>query len=83
MGTDQIEAETSFTSGLDSSTQSLKAVLIDCGTLTFWPKRSVVFDRDLPEFKTDAAAFTVMKTGVTVTSPPVCGLRRWTGCWSE
>jgi xylulokinase len=55
--------------GLDSSTQGLKATLIDTG-LNIAYESAVNFDRDLPEFKTEGGAHRA-KDGLTVTSPPL------------
>lgn len=53
--------------GLDSSTQTLKAALIDSSLKVVYEK-AVMFDRDLPEFKTEGGAHK-QSDGLTVTSP--------------
>lgn len=55
--------------GLDSSTQSLKAVIID-EKLNVMGEYGVNFDADLPEFKTEGGAHHG-DDGLTVTSPPL------------
>jgi len=55
--------------GLDSSTQSLKAILID-GSLRVVYEQSVQFDRDLPQFKTEGGVHR-SADGLTVTAPPL------------
>lgn len=55
--------------GLDSSTQSLKAILID-DQLAVQGEWSVNFDADLPQYKTRGGVH-VAANGLGVTSPPV------------
>lgn len=55
--------------GLDSSTQSLKATVIE-PTLNVVTESSIVFDTDLPEFKTKGGVHRGAD-GLTVTSPPL------------
>ena len=55
--------------GLDSSTQSLKASVID-GDLKLVAEYAVNFDADLPEFKTSGGVHRG-PDGLTVTSPPL------------
>jgi len=55
--------------GIDSSTQSLKAVFID-EKLKIISKFSVNFDKDLPEFGTQGGVHK-SRDGLTVTSPPL------------
>jgi xylulokinase len=58
-----------FFLGLDSSTQSLKATVID-PTLNVVAEFAVTFDTDLPEFKTEGGVHRSVD-GLTVTSPPL------------
>lgn len=55
--------------GLDSSTQSLKATVVDAALETQY-EFSVSFDDDLPEFRTSGGAVR-HDDGLTVTSPPL------------
>jgi xylulokinase len=55
--------------GLDSSTQTLKALLMDA-RLSVRFEAAVNFDRDLPEFKTEGGVHR-HADGLTVTSPPI------------
>lgn len=55
--------------GLDSSTQSIKAALVD-DKLRLGGELTVNFDAELPGYKTKGGAH-VGKDGLTVTSPPV------------
>ena len=55
--------------GLDSSTQGLKAVIIDA-SLNVTGEYGVNFDDDLPEFKTEGGVHHG-EGGLTVTSPPL------------
>ncbi len=55
--------------GLDSSTQSFKATLID-SNLKVVHERSVNFEKDLPEFKTNGGVHR-RADGLTVTSPTI------------
>lgn len=55
--------------GLDSSTQSLKAMIIDSRLKVVY-ERSVNFDRDLPEFRTKGGVHH-HRDGLTVTSPTI------------
>jgi xylulokinase len=55
--------------GLDSSTQSLKAALVD-DRLRLVGELAVKFDADLPRYRTKGGVH-VGKDGLTVTSPPV------------
>jgi xylulokinase len=59
----------SFFLGLDSSTQTLKAVLMD-DRLRVVYEGAVAFDRDLPEFDTEGGVHR-HADGLTVTSPPI------------
>ena len=54
--------------GLDSSTQSLKAVLID-SDLNLLSEESVIFGRELPEFKTFDAVVNIGGTPFIVLYP--------------
>ncbi len=60
---------TPFFLGLDSSTQSLKATVIE-PTLNVVAEFAVTFDSDLPEFKTRGGVHR-SPDGLTVTSPPL------------
>lgn len=55
--------------GVDSSTQGLKATLLD-EALNVVSETSLNFDRDLPEFKTEGGVHR-HSDGLTVTSPPL------------
>jgi len=55
--------------GLDSSTQSLKAIAID-GTLRVTAEYTVSFDEDLPEYETKGGVH-IAPDGLRVTSPPL------------
>ncbi len=55
--------------GLDASTQSLKATIIE-PTLNVVAEYAVVYDSDLPEFKTSGGVHRGAD-GLTVTSPPL------------
>ena len=55
--------------GLDSSTQAIKAALID-SSLNVVYEQTVNFDKELPEFKTEGGAHR-HRDGLTVTSPPL------------
>jgi len=55
--------------GLDSSTQGLKATIIDRG-LSVVSEETINFDRDLPEFNTHGGVHQ-HEDGLTVTSPPL------------
>jgi len=55
--------------GLDSSTQAIKAALID-SNLNVVHEQAVNFDKELPEFKTQGGAH-LHSDGLTVTSPPL------------
>jgi len=68
-GNDAMKAREDLFLGLDSSTQSLTAVLVD-SNLNILSEESLVFERDLPEFKTVGGVHR-HDDGKTVTSPAI------------